>query len=1768
MTNFNISPYYDDYSEEKKFLRLLFRPGRAVQSRELTQIQTVLQKQVERMGNHLFKEGTMIVPGQSSIDLNYHYVKLQEQFNSTDIDVNQLVGRTIAGNTSGAVADVVKVSPAELGDPNTIFVKYRAGNSSVSFTANTTASSATVTNVTASVSNLKAGMKISGTGVVAGTVIRSVIEDSNGISLILSQATTATGTAVSITGVTSSEFLPNETLETLDSDSNGVYYVKTAISSPCGMSSAASIESGIYYVNGFFCVVDAQSIILDKYSNTPTYKIGFDVQESFVNSLDDTSLNDPAQGSVNANAPGADRYKIELILDKIDIDSVNSSSFIEIMRIRNGSIEYKIEHTAYNEIEDTLARRTYDESGNYTVRHFPIQIREHLKTGDNQGIYTALNGGDATKLAIGLEPGKAYVKGYEIETLSTRYVDVLKGRQTALSNNLPIRAEIGNYVNVNNVRASFDITNYEVVNLKDATSGSGSIVGTARVKAFSYITGTIGSSAVYRLYLFDINMNSGKTFANDVKSIVSASGTPTAIADVVLEVSQAVLKNSSVNTAIFQNPQSVIATYNNGLGVDTNYAVNRLFSGTMTETSGNAITFTAGSNEVFSSYSATNYHLSIVSASATATSNGYSAGSVIDINSIGSLTVGGSPTGKQITINLPAISGSTIELIAKVNKTISTEKTKTLNSNYSETLSAASTIQLSKADIYRIISIKIGTSSGEDVTSRYRLDNGQRDNFYDRGSLILNSGSTLPSGSLYITYDYFEHGSGDYFSVDSYAGVIPYEDIPSFVSPTTGKQYNLRDCLDFRPRMNSSGTGFSTLTETVIPDEDITVDFTYYLPRIDKIFLDSEGEFKVKQGVSSLQPKAPSDPVDGMAIYTINIPAYTFSAKDVSVNYIENKNYTMRDIGALEKRIENVEYYTSLNLLEKATTDLFIDDGTGENRFKNGFLVDNFTGHNVGDVNSSDYICSIDSSTGTLRPAFVQKNANLKFVSSDSSNFSKKGDLLTLPYTTSVLIEQPFMSTAENVNPYQVTNWVGSVTLDPPSDTWRDVTQRPDIVINQDGNYDQVAAMADETYVMGTIWNEWETSWTGSQYSLKNGSSINTASGTQTAYAKNHSYVQAINIGETRTGIRTTIVPDIVTQTVDSKIIEMSIIPYMRSIDITFTGKRFKPLTRLYPFFDGQAVSDYTRPIVNGTAVNFNDPIYTNVNGEVAGVFTIPNNSNMKFRTGQRLFRLTDSATNSQGDVTTSGQETFSATGTIETRQDTVLSIRNAKIEQTVVTEDRTITTWWDPLAQSFLINQEGGVFLDSIDLYFASKDDSGIPVTLQIRNMVNGTPGQKVVPFSEVILNPEQVNVSSDVGSVPVKTATTFSFSDPVYLENGVEYCFVVLTNSQGYRLWTAELGEVDVTTGARISENPYAGVMFKSQNASTWTPIQEQDITFSMKRCVFNTGVSGQVKFVNDVITNEFLPENPFSTTIASTDVTVNHPNHGLLSGSNIAIGGVVGAQNGVPASELNKTHTVSDVTVDSYKISVTTPATSTGNVGGLTVYGNANYRMDTMNVIAQELILPNTQIGWTKKTTDTTYTKDSGFTDFAVNTNVIFDSPCLIANESNETSYMSGMKSFEIIGTLKSTSDNISPIIDTTRMSVITVNNRINNTVSGENSASGGSSLARYMTRRISLSDPAIALKVYMDMSVPTGANVMLYYKTLRDDANTLYEDVNWTEMDIEKTIVPTTNQSQFTEYSWIADNLEQFSTYAIKIVFTSSSTSKVPLVRNFRTIALGT
>ncbi len=111
ITDLNVAPYYDDFDKEDNFHRVLFRPGFAIQARELTQLQSILQNQIERHGKHMFKEGTVVIPGQVTYSNNYPTLQLASTFAGETIDPSQYFNATtpvtITGATTGVKAKVI-----------------------------------------------------------------------------------------------------------------------------------------------------------------------------------------------------------------------------------------------------------------------------------------------------------------------------------------------------------------------------------------------------------------------------------------------------------------------------------------------------------------------------------------------------------------------------------------------------------------------------------------------------------------------------------------------------------------------------------------------------------------------------------------------------------------------------------------------------------------------------------------------------------------------------------------------------------------------------------------------------------------------------------------------------------------------------------------------------------------------------------------------------------------------------------------------------------------------------------------------------------------------------------------------------------------------------------------------------------------------------------------------------------------------------------------------------------------------------------------------------------------------------------------------------------------------------------------------------------------------------------------------------------------------------------------------------------------------------
>ena len=219
-----------------------------------------------------------------------------------------------------------------------------------------------------------------------------------------------------------------------------------------------------------------------------------------------------------------------------------------------------------------------------------------------------------------------------------------------------------------------------------------------------------------------------------------------------------------------------------------------------------------------------------------------------------------------------------------------------------------------------------------------------------------------------------------------------------------------RSPLEFLGR-SFTGSGDSA-PSILASDETILVDFSFYLPRIDRIFLNKNGEFQVKFGAPAENPKKPVPVDDAIEVATVGLPAFLYATSEAALQFLNHRRYTMGDIKKLDQRIKNLEYYTNLSLLETNTANFFVPDQDGLNRFKSGFFVDNFTGFDTQEpglkINNSidrkrkelrprHYTNSVDCMTGPV--VGVDPDDDQAFATLEGVNVRKNADAITLDYS-------------------------------------------------------------------------------------------------------------------------------------------------------------------------------------------------------------------------------------------------------------------------------------------------------------------------------------------------------------------------------------------------------------------------------------------------------------------------------------------------------------------------------------------------------------------------------------------------------------------------------------------------------------------------------------------------------------------------------------------------------------------------------------------------
>jgi hypothetical protein len=1774
ITTYN-TEYYDDYTlsdnNEKNFLRILFKPGYSVQVRELNQLQSILQSQIDKFGSSLYVEGSAIVGGNTTFDTSVEYIDvLPSNVFETEIDNVSYVSNSLV-NTSILTADVIGYKKITIDgiEYYRLYLRYDKNTQDSQFL-----------NVNRFTIN----------------PLQSIIYK---FDPTLTEPSTVTLGTVAAAGYAA-----------------GIY-----------------LDKSIFYTKGSFVHTAEQKVFIDGASQTEIKSnlngsVILDITEEIVNYTTDSSLLDNANGTPNWSAPGADRYTINLELKFLTEGEINTlilGNSINLLAIKN-SIALDSINNIYSKLDTVLAKRTFEESGDYILSPFKIGVREFLNKNRNGGRYSTETmpsdtySPDDTTIekevkgeqlySMSLDPAIAYVKGYRIEPSNKIELYALKAREVSDDTTSRTSAAIGNYVqgsfaagsqlpNISNCSTTYTLF------ANDGTigypNGSPDGIGTCRIRA---VESSGGTSA--RLYIYDIVFNSSSYSMSNVIRISNGS--------VIFNLTAPyVLNSTQYNTNLFRLPYDTIANV-----TDMTYSILRH----VTYTNGNTSTVLTG-EEFFDDIGSVMY---VRNGSVVSGSNG--------------VTVGND----RRTISFPAGTTSAIlPIFVETSTQISRLKTKKITSGtQSFTLSPSDANQklftLSTADIINITSVKLVSNDpfGTDITSNFSIfDNGQRDTHFKNPVIKNNSLSPfiIPSQTtltIFFNYTYFEHSAGDYATVNSYKDSnnnnLSYDSIPSY------KGVRLSDYYDFRPVILING---SSTVAALNPDTSLMSKVQYHLPRVDAVVVNTNGQFNIITGKANTEPQEPILPSNSLLLYRLKIPAYTFTANEIGVEYIDNKRYTMKDIGNLEKRIGNLEYYTSLTLLEKSANDIsIVDENTALERFKNGIIVDNFSGHSVGDASNLEYACSIDTDERMLRPKYTLNNIRLKPTVSNGIVLNK--NTATLNFNEVNIINQRYYSEATVVNPNPRSEHIGHITLIPSTDEWKDTTTRPDVIINDDGKYDAIELTAEINNIFGTYWNEWEINWIGK-------STLNSNRLTD----KQRLYNEVINASTERNF--PTINTPFQLNYIDiddefrNRIVDISYIPYIRSRKIYFKGVNLKPNSRVYTYFDGIDVTTYCNQLTNipnnastiGVITSYEgktseddnilfpkNNLVTDSSGEILGEFIIPNNDILKFKSGKRSFVITDSPSNDALEATTFAENQYIANGILQSKSKNIVSVREPERVLTRGFETTSLISdslrYNDPIAQIFKISDIlEGLFLTSIDLYFITKS-SASPISVCIVEVEDGSPTHKILPFSKVTLNASEVTNSS-TGSLP----TNFKFSDPVYIQAGVEYAILIESNNKEYSLATSKIGNKDsLITTVTIDKNKYCFGLAISKNYSSWLIDNSKDLKFNLNRANFaSSGIVEFTKHMRGRITNFIIPENnilyntgvlpeiiieaPGVTATATASIvdgrvtlltrTANGTNYQYAplvtisappaGGTPAQVRAVVTAGSissfiiinsgsgytGAPIVTIDPPGMTPEVVpvIDPYtnkltSITILNPGSGYTSVPVVTVTtpGRTNLsltpvleevNLSTFNVIQNGLMPNKTSI---VNSLSGVYTTP---TDIIANKNYSLDLVKTIANSSsvNLTSTFNAKPNID-----GGSNYYVSPVIDLERLSLVCAGNIINDDYIMEFDDGNGDASARYITRKISLNNPADRLDIFVNINRPSGGcDVKIYAKPEFDDN----DDYEWIECDRITKNIPVSSDNKFSEIHYAKDFNKDFNKFAVKIVMLSDNPAFVPKLKDFRAVS---
>lgn len=1392
-TDLNIDPFFDDFDEAKKYYRVLFKPGYAVQARELTQLQTTLQNQIEEFGDNIYKEGT-IIRGCNFTELDVlKYVKIVDTISASDgsgrskpsefLSYSEAISNTVTyeysyvlESSSGLQAQIITASDGYISlapNLNTFFIQYLTSTD----------------------------------GGVQAFVANEILS-------IREYYTVVTETAVG--GADTPDSLVD----------NGIVATTSVatISNPVGDSYGVSVAEGIIYQKGHFLFVDAQTAVVSKYITDPDSdpqepdgrSVGFIVDETIVNSQIDEDLLDNATGSPNQQAPGADRLKLSPRLVAIDTAAAEADEeFFTLIKYENGEAVTLRDVTQFNSIADENATNTRELHGDFAVMPFEFDIK---RIGAN--------------LVCTMSEGIAYVNGYRVENRAERRFtidDLSSSTDYRTESDQPVRLVDGRYLEVTNAIGTIDIESFGSSNILDA---GGNTIGDAVIRN---LTPT-------KIYPAAMRLDPGFKLS-DIAAFEDPDGGSGQI-DVNPKI-----KENHENTLIYPTGQFNIRTLSNisvpirrqttassnSSGV---IVVNAPAGETFTEDTLNDILIVNDADRPIEVSSATQNTSALVITSGNTAVDSYTIYYTAQVSS-------SSPTVKTrqniyVKITFDSAKRFYSTGIPDCFRIISVEDEST-----GKFYNTSFRLRPRRRPTFYDHGVL------EYIDGRPLPPNGE---LLVRLSVFVPQLSTTDLN--YFTVDSYvglnpyqvgftRTGDGRTFAHRDCIDFRPYRQATSAYANTANDATVVSVSDPFAlPDANTDVFDTTYFWANPAPGGIADADFTFYLPRKDIIVVDDNGEFELIKGEPAARPVPPSAGKK-TTLAIIDIPAYpglTQSEADsrdsedyeVTVASSFTKTYTMADIAKIDRQVKRLNYYVALNLLEASVEDLLIQDNNGNNRFKNGFLADPFDDLDGCDIEDIRWSAALDEGRSTITPALNLIQAPLRVAGSGSSNVALFGDnneFATLAYnSTPTFIEQPY-GTSYRTCAEGAFKYIGRGKLNPDKQMGYD----------QYTNYDKVKEVRDDrrnakvSKVPNS--NKYYTLTTPVKRDKRTVYGNESIGVTSDVKKKNYYLVQddrELNNGK-KNG--------------ETYVKSVYFRPYMKNNKVRVVIHGLRPNTRHYFFFDAKDVDQYMRPakLVSGKWTPYGskgDAIKTNSNGTLYAQFEIPRQT---FAVGDRYLRCFDVNSWDNRNTATSKSRPLmysaynigmSKSGKTPTTRSTIVEFNETETTKSLSRKAVNNTDVEGAgISQTFFVKRSMAglgefILLESLDLYFKRKGSSG--VTVSIREVQNGYPSGEVLPFSQVHLDAANVSVSAKAN-----TATSFDFEYPVRLNTEREYAIVVQPdgNDPDYLIWTSRAGRTDANSGLVVNQDWGDGSLFGSTNGKVWQAYKSEDMKFSLQRYNFAT-------------------------------------------------------------------------------------------------------------------------------------------------------------------------------------------------------------------------------------------------------------------------------------------------------------------------------------------